>query len=148
MGAMLVKVAIAVVLIGIAAFLAHLHVQSQLYHPVVRMTSPDGLTYTAVQDPVQDRRACGAANDRFLGPIKSACKQCQVVYARCYRELEGLDRALYDGKPVPHHRVLGPKLRMAIEGPAQAAKIACEYLAGDMAKRGVRGASCALPAKP
>src|SRR6267378_6385217 len=82
---------IALVLIGIGSWLAHLHVVSQLYYPVVQLSSPEGLTYTAVQDSTQARQACGAANERFLGPVKERCKQCQVVLARCARNLEGLD---------------------------------------------------------
>lgn len=143
----LLQVAVALVLIAIASALAHMHVQSQIYHPVVRLSSPDGLQYTAVQDPVAERRACGAANDRFLVPIKGACKQCQVLYARCERKLEGLELALYNGSPLPQHRVIGPGLRMAIDGPPETAKAACDYLAADLAKRGVRSAACILPAK-
>ena len=134
----ILQIAVALVLVAIASALAHMHVQSQTYHPVVRLSSPDGLTYTAVQDPVAERRACGAANDRFLGPIKGACKACQVVYARCERKLEGLELALYSGSRLAQHRVIGPGLRMAIDGPAETAKAACEYLADDMANRGVR----------
>ena len=74
---------IALVLIAVGSWLAHLHVASQTYYPVVRLASPDGLVYTTVQDEVQERRACGAANDRFLKPIKELCKTCQVVFARC-----------------------------------------------------------------
>ena len=144
----ILQVAVALVLVAIASALAHMHVQSQTYHPVVRLSSPDGLTYTAVQDPVAERRACGAANDRFLGPIKAACKACQVVYARCERKLEGLELALYGGSPLAQHRVVGPGLRMAIDGPADTAKAACEYLADDMVKRGVRAAACVVPGKP
>jgi hypothetical protein len=143
----ILQVAVALVLIAVASALAHMHVQSQTYHPVVRLSSPDALTYTAVQDPVAERRACGAANDRFLGPIKAACKACQVVYARCERRLDGLERAIYSGAPLEQHRVIGPGLRMAIDGPAETAKAACEYLAGDMVKRGVRSAACVLPEK-
>ena len=93
---------IALVLIAVGSWLAHLHVASQTYHPVVRLASPDGLTYTTVQDEVQERRACGAANDRFLKPIKEMCKTCQVVFARCERKLEGLEEALAHGAAVPH----------------------------------------------
>ena len=139
------QVIIAVVLIGIGSWLAHLHVVSQLYYPVVQLSSPEGLTYTAVQDSTQQRQACGAANERFLGPVKNGCKQCQVVLARCERRLEGLELALYDGAPLPHHRVFAPGLRMAIVGPAAPAKTTCEFIAGDMVKRGLRSAACVYP---
>ena len=136
---------IALVLIAVGSWLAHLHVVSQIYYPVVRLTSPDGLVYTTVQDEVQERRACGAANDRFLKPIKETCKQCQLVFARCERKLEGLEAALAEGAPVPHHQVFAPGLRIAVAGPAAAAKAACDFIAGDMVKRGVRSAACVNP---
>ena len=79
---------IALLLIAVGSWLAHLHVASQTYYPVVRLTSPDGLVYTTVQDEVQERRACGAANDRFLKPIKdrTAGRACpQPVHSRLMR---------------------------------------------------------------
>ena len=136
---------IALILIAVGSWLAHLHVASQTYHPVVRLASPDGLTYTTVQDAVNERRACGAANDRFLKPIKQACKECRVVFARCERKLEGLEAALADGAAVPHYQVFAPGLRIAIAGPAEAAKANCEFIAGDMVKRGLRSAACVYP---
>ena len=136
---------IALLLIAVGSWLAHLHVVSQEYHPVVRLASPEGLTYTTVQDAVGERRACGAANDRFLKPVKDRCKECQVVYARCERKLEGFEAALADGAAVPHYQVFGPGLRIAIVGPAPAAKASCDFIAGDMVKRGVRSAACIYP---
>lgn len=136
---------IALVLIAIGSWLAHLHVASQTYHPVVRLTSSDGLVYTTVQDEVHERRACGEANDRFLKPIKETCKQCQLVFARCERKLEGLEQALADGAAVPLYQVFAPGLRIAIAGPAPAAKASCDFIAGDMVKRGVRSAACVYP---
>jgi hypothetical protein len=134
-----------IVLIVAGAWLAHLHVASQTYHPVVQVLAPEGLTYTAVQDPTSERSACGAANDRFLGPLKAQCKQCQVLYARCARSLEGLELSIRDGTPIPQHLVYAPGLRIAIAGPAGMAKASCDFLAGDLVKRGVRSATCLYP---
>jgi hypothetical protein len=136
---------IALVFIAIGSWLAHLHVASQLYYPVVRLASPDGVVYTTVQNEVQERRACGAANDRFLKPIKETCKQCQVVFARCDRKLEGLEQALAEGAALPHHQVFAPGLRIAIVGPAAPAKAACDFIARDMVTRGIRAAVCVDP---
>jgi len=136
---------IALVLIAIGSWLAHLHVVSQLYYPVVQLSSPEGLTYTAVQDSTHERQACGAANERFLGPVKERCKQCKVVFARCERHLDGLELALLDGVPLPHHRVFAPGIRMAIVGPAAPAKTTCEFIAGDLVMRGQRSAACVYP---
>ena len=132
-------------LIAVSAWLAHLHVVSQSYHPVVRLASPDGLTYIAVQDAKHERQECGAANDRFLRPVKEGCKSCQVVIARCERQLEGFELALYEGRQVPHHLVYGPGVRMAIAGPEPAAKTSCEQIARQMVHNGLRSAGCIHP---
>lgn len=138
---------IALVLIAAGSVLAHLHVTVQTYHPVVRLTSPDGLTYTAVQDPTRERQACGAANERFLAPVKQHCKDCKVVLARCERELEGLELALMEGEPLPHHRVLSRGMRMAIVGPKDTAKVNCDFMAGELVRHGMRSAACVYPTK-
>jgi hypothetical protein len=137
--------AIAVVLIAVSAWLAHLHVVSQSYHPVVRLASPDGLVYTAVQDAQHERQECGAANQRFLGPIKQSCKDCKVVLARCERQLEGFELALHEGKKVPHYLISGPGMRMAIAGPSESAKASCELIVSAMLRSGLRTAACVYP---
>ena len=137
---------IAAVLIGASVGLAHLHVVSQTYHPVVQLSSPDGLVYTAVQDPKQERQACGAANDRFLAPVKRECKQCKVVMARCERELEGLELAVYERRKIAQHVVTGPGERMSIAGPEATAKASCQQIADQMVRSGLRSAACVRPA--
>jgi hypothetical protein len=132
------------VLISVSAWLAHLHVVSQIYHPVVRLSSPDGLVYTAVQDAKVERQACGAANTRFLAPVKKGCKNCKVIVARCERQLEGMELALFEGKQLPHHQIHGPGVRMAIAGPAEFAKASCEHIVDEMRRNGLRG-TCVYP---
>ena len=134
-----------IVLIAAAAWLAHLHVAAQTYYPVVQVLAPEGLTYTAVQEPVSERSACGAANERFLGPLKAQCAQCQILYARCARSLEGLELSIHEGSPISQHLVYAAGLRIAIAGPAGLARSSCDFLAGDMVKRGVRNAACVYP---
>jgi hypothetical protein len=141
------QVVFVLLVIGAAGVLGHLHASAQTYHPVVRLASPDGLTFTAVQDATSERQACGAANERFLVPIKQRCKECKVVIARCERQLEGLEQAIYDGTPIPYHRVMSPGMRMAIVGPEEAAKMNCDFVAGELRKSGVRAAACIDPAK-
>ncbi len=136
--------AIAAVLIGVSAWLAHLHVVAQIYHPVVRLSSPDGLVYTAVQDAKVERQACGAANTRFLTPVKKGCKDCKVIVARCERQLEGMELALFEGRQLPHHQIHGPGVRMAIAGPAEFARASCEHIVGEMRRNGLRG-TCVYP---
>ena len=136
---------VAAVLIGVSVLLAHLHVVSQTYQPVVQLASPDGLVYTAVQDSKHERQECGAANDRFLAPVKEQCKQCRVVLARCERELGGLELAVHEREPVAHHVVTAPGVRLAITGPEASAKASCEQIAHQMVRSGLRSATCAHP---
>jgi hypothetical protein len=140
------NVLLGLLLVGAAAALAHLHVESQTYHPVVQLASPEGLSFTAVLKETRDRAACGAANEKFLRPLKEQCKNCRVVMARCERNLEGLERALQDGAATSYHVVVGPGLRMAISGPPQIAKWSCDYIAAEMTGKGIRRAACLPPA--
>jgi len=136
---------IAALLIAAGAVLAHLHVVAQTYYPVVHVTTPEGLEYTAVFEPTDERRACGAKNDGFVAPFKSMCKDCEVIVARCERELDGLELALSEGKAIPYHRVFAPGLRVAISGPADIAKQGCDYIAAELIKRGTRPVACVYP---
>lgn len=138
------NIAIAAVLIGVSAWLAHLHVLSQSYHPIVRLSSPDGLVYTAVQDPKNERQECGAANDRFLDPVKQGCKKCKVEIARCERQLEGFELAVYERRKIPNYVVSGPGVRMAIAGPAATAKASCDQIVNEMVRSGL-SAACLSP---
>jgi len=137
---------VAAVLIAVSAVLAHLHVVSQTYHPVVQLSSPDGLVYTAVQAPRHERQACGAANDRFLAPVKKDCEECRVVLARCERELGGLEQAVHERERIAHHVVTAPGVRLAITGPDARARASCEQIANQMVRSGLRSAACAHPA--
>ena len=138
----------AVIAIGlrvIASLAAHFYVQSQVYYAVVNFTTPEGLSITALLAETTDRGACGAANERFLTPIKQQCKGCKVTMARCARQLEGLELALSQGDPVPHYLIAALDVRMAILGPAEIAKPGCETLAAELSGRGVRSATCISP---
>ena len=136
---------VAALLIAASVTLAHLHVVSQTYQPVVQLASPDGLVYTAVQDSKHERQQCGAANDRFLAPVKQQCKDCRVVLARCERELGGEEPALYDSRQIAGHVVTGPGVRLTITGPVATAKASCEQIASQMVRSGLRSAACVSP---
>ena len=142
------KIIIALALIGIASVVAHLYVQSQVYYPVVHLTLPDGLSIAAILPETKERKACGAANDRFVTPFRQTCKDCKVAIARCERQLEGLELAMHDGLPVPHPMVVARELRMTVMGPPEAAKAGCQVLAANMVANGVKTAVCIPPAAP
>ena len=136
---------IAVALIGVASLVAHFYVQSQVYYAVVKFTTPEGLSITALLAETPDRGACGEANERFLAPIKQQCKGCKVISARCARELEGLELALSHGNPLPHFQIVAVGVRLALLGPAELAKGGCAQIAADLTGRGVRSAACISP---
>ncbi len=135
----------AVLLIAVASVLAHLHVTAQSYYPVVRVSSPDGLVFTAVHEAMSERGECAAANERFLAPLKAMCSECRVVAARCERELPELEAALSDGKSIPHHRIFAPGVQVAIVGPEQAASLSCTQIARSGGAQGLR---CVPPSRP
>jgi hypothetical protein len=139
---------IAIVLIAAAAVVAHYHVAAQRYFPIVHISSPDGLSYLAVMDPTPERQACGASNDRYLKPIKQLCKECRIDYARCERSLDGLEAKLHDGVLIPYPAVDAPGLRMAVVGDANAAQMACAFIAAGMVKQGIPAAACVRPNRP
>ena len=133
------------VLLAVGSVLAHYHVANQSYYPVSKLASADGYTFHMVQDRRAQRNACGEANERFLGPIKARCLQCQVLYARCERELQGVELALLMGDPMPMHVVVAPGLRLAMEGPKERVREQCEQFATDLVKGGARTAACVFP---
>jgi len=133
------------VLLAVGSVLAHYHVANQSYYPVSKLASADGYTFHMVQDRRAQRNACGEANERFLGPIKARCLQCQVLYARCERELQGVELALLMGDPMPMHVVIAPGLRLAMEGPKERVREQWEQFATDLVKGGARTATCVFP---
>jgi hypothetical protein len=133
------------VLLAAGAVLAHYHVSNQHYFPVSKLASSDGYTFHVVQNRTDAREDCGKANDRFLAPLKTACRQCEVIYARCERELHGLQLALLMGDAVPVHVVVAPGVRLAMEGPPATLRRDCEAMAAAIVKTGVRYAACVFP---
>jgi hypothetical protein len=133
------------VLLVLGSVLARYHVANQSYYPVSKLTSADGYTFIMVQNRTAQRRTCGEANDRFLGPIKERCVACTVVYARCERELQSFEFSLLAGDPVPLHVLIGPGMRMAMDGPKERVRQECEQLAAMLVKAGHKSAACAFP---
>ena len=136
---------IAVVLVGVASALAHLHVVAQMYYPVVRVESPEGVVFTAVHEPTSERAACALANGEFLAPFKDLCQECKVVAARCERQLESFEAAITSHEGIPHPLVFAPGVRLAIAGPGDVARAMCDEIARTSPRSDVR---CVPPRKP
>lgn len=141
------KVGFILVLLVAGAWLARHHVANQRYYPVSKLASSDGYTFHLVQERADARAECGAANDRFLERVKLTCAQCEVVYARCERELQGLELALVLGDPVPFYVVSAPGVRLAMHGPRRSLRRDCEHIAATIVKSGVPSAACILPGR-
>ena len=133
------------VLLVLGSVLAHYHVANQSYYPVSKLTSAEGYTFVMVQDRTPQRSECGKANDRFLEPIKVRCVMCEVVYARCERQLQDLEFALLAGDAVPMHVVVAPGMRLAMDGPKERVRLECEQMAAMLVAAGHKSAACAYP---
>jgi hypothetical protein len=131
-----------------ASVAAYVYLQSEIYFPVVRLDLPDGLSIAALLPQAKDRKACGAASDRFVAPFKQTCKDCKITVARCERHLEGLELAMREGTPIAHPIVVAREVRLAVLGPLEKAKAGCQFLATSIASRGERTAVCIQPAAP
>jgi len=140
-------VAMAVLAIG-GSVLAWYHVASQVYYPTLQLRTPEGFTYSVVQDPTRERQACGAANARFLEPVRARCKDCKVLYARCFRHLDESQRVLVSQDAALGYVVLSPGMHMAISGPKAQLQAVCDRIAGDMVGRGYSSAACIYPRGP
>ncbi len=127
-----VAITIAVLLLG--GVIAHFHVAAQSYYPVVRVAAGN-FSYTAVLDAVHERKGCGEASARFLMPVKTGCPQCEVVFARCARDLDEFILPTYSVVQVPG-------VRISIEASRDVAKQACELMASNVTRLGVQGARC------
>jgi hypothetical protein len=135
------KLLIAAVLVGAASVLAYLHGNAQTYHPVVKIAAPDGVVYTAVLDATHDRPACGERSKRFLEPMRERCPACEVMLARCERELEGMELAMELDLPIPLYVVTMAGARIAIAAEESIARLTCDYIA----KLGGQSAACIVP---
>ena len=139
--------AMAVLAIG-GSVLAWYRVASQVYYPTLQLRTPEGFTYSVVQDPTRDREACGAANDRFLEPVRAQCKDCKVVYARCFRHLDESERAPVSQNAALGYVALSPGMHMAISSPKAQFQAVCDHIVDDMVGRGYSSAACIYPRGP
>jgi hypothetical protein len=139
------KLLIAAVLVFVASLVAHLHASMQTYHPIVKIASPDGVQYTAVFDPVSDRPSCGVSSKRFLEPMRDYCPKCEVLSARCERELQDLDLALALDLPAPVHVLQVEGMRIAITAEEAKARLTCNFMAAHAVREGAPSASCVFP---
>jgi len=130
-------IAVATLLLG--GVIAHFHVAAQTYYPVIRVSAPGAITYTAVLDAVPERRRCAEASHRFVEPVKAECPACRIVLVRCTRELEELE-------PPGDRTVYMPGARIVIEGGTGAAQRACELIASNVLKLGGARARCVATA--
>jgi hypothetical protein len=130
---------VALALAGGAGIAAYLHYSSKPYYPIARILAPGGLTYTAFSAQARGHDACAEANERFVGPLRTDCPTCTVLFERCESNAEAMKlRVAAVSDPV----VLSRNLQLAVAGPREAAVTACEAIVQDLIKRGVEGSRC------
>jgi hypothetical protein len=132
-------------LLAIGSVFAYYRVRALSYYPTLRIETPEGYTFTVVQDLRRDRSGCGDANARFLAPLRTVCANCKLVYARCLRKLEGVELTLVTENPPPLYVVNAPRLRMAVSGPLAQLETVCDGIAAGLVKAGLPYAACAYP---
>ena len=132
-------------LLAIGGVLAYYRVRALSYYPTIRIETPDGYTFTVVQDVRRGRNECGDANARFLAPLATICKNCKLVYARCLRKLEGVELTLMIENPPPLYVVRAAGVRMAVSGPLAHLRTVCDDIAASLVKSGLQSAACAYP---
>ena len=130
-------------LLAVGSVFANYWVRTLHYYPTARIETPDGYTFTVVQDVRASRAECGDANDRFLAPLDKTCDKCKVAYARCLTRLEGVEQTLVVEDPPPLYLVHAPGVRMAVTGPLARLREVCVDIAAGLVKNGLPTASCA-----
>jgi len=144
------KLATLLLLVLAGSTAAQLHVSMQTYAPVIRVATPEGLTYTTQLQPASERAVCAAASKQFLASLKTQCPACEVRFARCERGLEGavvadaVPRAASgESESLPvRHVVRTPGLHIDVAGAAEPARRACETIARSLARLGLQRADC------
>ena len=137
---LLLKLAgVALALAGGVGIAAYLHTSNTPDYPIARVVAPGGLTYTAFSAEARGHAACAEANERFVGPLRSDCPACTVLFERCEEHAEVMKlRVAAVADPV----VLSRGFSLAVAGPREDAVAACEAITQDLLKRGVEGSRC------
>jgi hypothetical protein len=126
--------------------LAFVERQEQIFTPIVRVRSADGLYITLVQPRTLRRSACNAMVEGFKKALDGACPTCAVESSDCATKLEGIDRALADGERLPIYTVAAEGMRIGVVGPPHVVRVACEGMAVQFVANGAKTASCVEPA--
>jgi len=115
------------------------------FTPVVRVRTVEGLFLTLVQPGTPSRSACNTAVQDLVDGFGKACANCVIESSDCASKLEGIDRALALNQPIPLYTISAQGFRISVLGPPQTVKAACEAIASQMVKGGLKTASCASP---
>ena len=114
-------------------------------YPLVRVRTDDGFFLTLVQSRVHDQARCREAVDAFVATLAKACPSCTVESEECTLELQGIDKALAEGAPLPLYRVSAKELKIALIGPPAKVRARCERIAEGIVAQGMKTAACVYP---
>ncbi|MCX7961970.1 MAG: hypothetical protein RML56_06860 [Burkholderiales bacterium] len=134
----MIKVALALVVLGAAVWLAHLHVAAQSYHPSVRVRLPENVHLVMTHAPVDRHEQCAAITRRFVEPMRRLCTECRIEHARC-------ERTPAPDRGATHYTVRLREMQIAVEGAPERARGVCEEVAVALVRNGAGSAACVFP---
>jgi hypothetical protein len=137
--------ALALVLLLAGVALWHFEREREIYTPIARLRSSDGLYMTIVQPGTARRSGCAAVLARFQEALKSTCPLCAVESAGCATDLGGIDRALARGERLPIYTISAQGIRVGLLGPPRSVHAECEAMASQFLRSGLQSASCVAP---
>jgi hypothetical protein len=100
------------------------------YYPVARVSAPEGVALSFLQDQTRTEADCQAANQRVTATMLASCKECSLAEARCAgAPPEALDRTTAG----PQDMIAAKGLKILITAPPVAAHALCQSLAAGIA---------------
>ena len=126
---------------GAAVAAAVWFARSEIYYPVARVATPEGLTFTAFSSKTRWRSECNDANERFLEPLRKECPACEVLSARC----ESKDEMMKLRIALTGPQVRSRGLTLALAGPRELSLASCEFLAKHLLRQGLDDSRCIPP---
>jgi hypothetical protein len=136
---------LALTLLAAGLILGHVERESELYTPVVRIRSTDGLYMTMVQPRTARQNACAAVVQHFEQALKLNCEMCTVESASCATSLQGVEGALARGERLPIYTISAEGIRVGLLGPPRSVETECQAMASQFVRSGIRSAACIAP---
>jgi hypothetical protein len=127
MGRTAILVAAAIVAIGVVLVMVLKPAPS---YPVARITAPDGIALTFLQDQVKSTEDCQTANRRVTQAMLASCHDCTLAESRCSADAPQELSAASGGT---QDLVTATNLHILISAPPATAHTLCRTVASGIA---------------